>query len=272
MENNIHEKVLEPGEKAGNQKLTSRALGLVLTVLLVISCGIFSPPNQPVPTATAAATLTATPALTLTLAFTPTSLPPSLLAGAVVPCLTGPGDGYEPVADLQAGERAEIIGKASGFWIVRTAAGSECWVADQGVTAEGEVAAVPNVEAPPTPAPAAPAAPTGLQTISSICTTDKTARPTKYINQFQLHWQDMSNNEDGFRLYRDGNKVAELSADRTEVIDKMITKNNRVHVYYVTAYNAAGESKSEAIALTCEGGGSGEGGGGGGGGGGGFGP
>ena len=176
------------------------------------------------------------------------------------------------MVDLQAGESAEIVGKSTGFWVVKTAAGMECWVADQGVTTEGELAAIPDVEPPPAPAPAAPLAPTNLQTIGAVCTVNKPPKqPTTYTNQFHLAWQDMSNNEDGFRVYRDGNLIAELSANRTDVVDELTAKNNRPHYYYVIAYNAIGESKSEPITLTCEGAGTGSGGGGGGGGGG-FGP
>jgi hypothetical protein len=262
----VHYNVLEQDVKARDRKQVRRALGLALAVLLVISCGIISSSTQPVPTATVTAAPTVTP--TLTLMPTPTPVPPSLSASAAVPCLKGPGNPYELVVDLQAGEKAEIVGKSNGFWVVKTTAGPECWVADQGVVTEGEVAAVPNVEPPPAPTPAAPASPTNLQTIGAICSTDKSARPTKYINQFHLTWQDMSNNEDGFRVYRDGDRVAELPADKTDVIDQVIAQNNRTHYYYVTAYNAVGESKSEAIALNCEGAGAG----GGGGGGGGFGP
>jgi hypothetical protein len=161
------------------------------------------------------------------------------------------------VVNLQAGEKAEIIGQSSGFWLVKTADGSECWVAEQGVTTEGDIAMVPSVEAPPTPAPVAPAPPAYVQTIGAICSVDRSVRPIKYINQFHLSWQDMSNNEDGFRVYRDGNRVAEVAADRTDVVDEVIAQNNRTHVYYVTAYNAVGETKSEPIALTCEGAGEG---------------
>ena len=94
---------------------------------------------------------------------------------------------------------------------------------------------------------------------------DKSLKPAKLINQFHLTWQDMSNNEDGFRVYRDGDRIAELPADKTDVIDKIVASNNHAHYYYVTAYNIMGESKSDGITLTCEGAGSGGGGGGGGG-------
>ena len=82
-----------------------------------------------------------------------------------------------------------------------------------------------------------------------------------FVNEFHVYWQDLSENEDGFRVYRDGNLVAELPADKTEVFDHIVAKNNRTYYYYVTAYNSVGESKSEGIGIGClEGGGGGGGG------------
>jgi hypothetical protein len=173
----------------------------------------------------------------------------------------------EIVVNLQAGEKAEIIGKSEGFWVVKTPDGSECWIADQGVTIEGDVAAVPNVEPPPTPEPLPPAPPQNLQLIRQTCKVDHSTKSVRRISEFHLGWEDMSNNETGFHVYRDGTLVAEIPADKTDVVDVVDLKNFRSHFYYVAAYNEVGESKSEGISLICSEGGSG-----GGGGGGGFGP
>ena len=256
MANIPHYKALQRGAKA---KPTGRAFGLTLAVLLVISCSF---PSLVAPTSTVPAppVSSATP-LPPPPTAEPTSLPPSVTADMTIGCLTGPGDAYEMAVELQAGEQAEILGKSEGFWVVKTASGAECWVADQGVTTAGEIAAVPDIEPPPMPAPAAPAPPTDLQSIDALCTVDKSLKPAKLINQFHLTWQDMSNNEDGFRVYRDGDRIAELPADKTDVIDKIVASNNHAHYYYVTAYNTMGESKSDGITLTCEGAGSGGGGG-----------
>jgi len=263
-------KVLKGGVRTGKNKHPRHTLILTLAALLVISCGIFSD-LQPAPTATAVPSPSTTPTTVPTLTFTPTSVPPSLSASGTVACLSGPGEPYGLVVDLQPGEQAEIVGQSNGFWVVRTSAGLECWAADQDVMTEGEVAGLPNIEPPPVPTPSAPTAPINLQAIDASCTVNKPPnQPTSYTNQFHLAWQDMSNNEDGFRIYRDGDLVAEVPANKTDVIDELTARNNRVHYYYIIAYNSVGETKSEAIALTCEG--DGGGGPGFGGGGGGFGP
>ena len=65
---------------------------------------------------------------------------------------------------------------------------------------------------------------------------------------FRLAWQDMSENEDGFWVYRDGNRVAELPAN-TIVYDDIfeLVKGGRTSTYYVVAYNSAGQAKSELL-------------------------
>lgn len=65
---------------------------------------------------------------------------------------------------------------------------------------------------------------------------------------FRLAWQDMSDNEDGFWLYRDGNRVAELPANTTVYEDIFeIIKGGRASTYYVVAYNSAGQTKGESL-------------------------
>ena len=258
MARSVLPKVLERDIKTRNQKQAGRMLGLSLAVLLVISCGLFSSPAQPTPTATATSVPSATP--TLTLAPTPTPAPPTLLASVAVACFNGPGEAYERVADLQSGDEAEIVGQAEGFWVVRTAAGTVCWVPDQGVVPQGEAASVPEVEPPPVPTPAAPVAPANLEILVVACMRDKSVKPSEFVSQFHLYWQDLSNDEDGFRVYRDGDLVAELQTDETEVIDKISTKNSRSFYYYVVAYNAVGEAKSEGVSIACTGDGGGGGG------------
>lgn len=65
---------------------------------------------------------------------------------------------------------------------------------------------------------------------------------------YKLGWQDMSENEDGFWLYRDGNRVAELPANTTEYIDIFeLVKGGRMSTYYIVAFNSAGETKSNVL-------------------------
>jgi len=218
-------------------------------VLLMNSCNM---PGLAEPTATATAVPSSTTTPVPSPTFTSTPIPPPMLSVSTqVPCRTGPGELYDLVINLQAGEKAEVVGKAESFWIVKTAAGAECWVADQQVAIDGEVSALPIVEPPPTPIPSAPAAPDHFKLLSQICSIDHSTKPIMYVNQFRLTWKDMSNNEDGFRVYRDGDLVAEVAANKTDVIDVVTRRNKRVYTYYVTAYNEIGESKSSVEAFSC---------------------
>jgi len=238
--------VLKPRDATHKTRQDRRAMCLaVMIFLLSISCGVGPGLSQ----------LTATASIPAPVAATSTAVPvpASLSVSAATPCRTGPTELDELVSNLQAGEKAQIVGKSTGFWVVKTADGSECWVADQGVTTEGEVAAVPIAKLPPTPAPVAPAAPISLQSISAVCTKKIVKKKTQFVNQFHLAWQDMSNNEDGFRVYRDGDRIAELPANATELVDEVTRNNNRTYIYSVSAYNALGETKSEPIVLSCEG-------------------
>jgi hypothetical protein len=228
------------------KRISILALGVVL---LMNSCNM---PGlaEPTSTATAVPSSTAIPVPSPT--FTSTPVPPPMLSvSAQVPCRTGPGDLYDLAVNLQAGEKAEVVGKAESFWIVKPAVGAVCWVADQQVNIDGEVSALPIVEPPPTPIPAPPAAPDHFKLLSQICSIDHSTKPIMYVNQLRLTWKDMSNNEDGFRVYRDGDLVAEVAANETNVIDVVSRRNKRVYTYYVTAYNEIGESKSSVEAFSC---------------------
>jgi hypothetical protein len=104
---------------------------------------------------------------------------------------------------------------------------------------------------PPSPAPSAPSAPVNLEVIGTSCTVDKSVDPAKFVNQFHLYWQDLANNEDGFRVYRDGDLIAELLPDETDLIDEVVSPNNNPHFYYIIAYNEMGEAKSEFVSIQC---------------------
>ena len=221
------------------------SLALAITVLMT-SCNM---PGLAEPTPTATFVPTATPISPPT--FTATPIPPKLSVPTDVPCRAGPSDQYELVVNLPAGVQVEIVGKAETFWIVKSPQGADCWVADQEVAIEGEVSALPNVDPPPTPMPTIPIAPDHVGLISRNCWVDRSVKPLMAVNEFRLTWRDLSNNEDGFWVYRDGDRVAELEPNRTDVIDVIVVRNNRVHYYYVTAYNEVGSSKSEVVAFSC---------------------
>ena len=223
------------------------ALSLIC-VVFAMGCQLF---GTTLPTAIATPTMTLMPSPTATITLTPTPVPPMLSVLTEVPCNAGPGDLYELVVNLHAAETVEIVGKTETFWIVKPPSSKECWVSNEQVSTIGDVSGLPVVTPPSTPAPVPPASPAHVRLLNKKCSVDNSTKPIKYVNEFRLTWVDMSNNEDGFRIYRDGDLVAEVSANVTDVIDVVIRRNKRVYNYYVVAYNEAGESKSDTIALNC---------------------
>ena len=78
--------------------------------------------------------------------------------------------------------------------------------------------------------------------ISSVKFTEA-QQPTKKANSVKLNWEDTSDNEKGFRIYRitpkGKTKIAEVRANITTYTDKNPASRS---CYMVTAFNSAGES------------------------------
>ena len=62
-------------------------------------------------------------------------------------------------------------------------------------------------------------------------------------SQVELHWFDNSNNEDGFRIYRDNNVVATVGANVTIYLDTGLEPTT-TYQYVAKAYNQVGESEA----------------------------
>jgi len=60
-------------------------------------------------------------------------------------------------------------------------------------------------------------------------------------NSIELRWQDKSNNEDGFKIYRNGDFITQVGKDQTIYTDTNIQPNTR-YCYQVSAFNSVGES------------------------------
>lgn len=68
------------------------------------------------------------------------------------------------------------------------------------------------------------------------------------IVRISLTWQDRANGEDGYRIYRDGAKLADLPAASTTYDD--IAPAPGSYQYTVAAFNASGESTAKVTAET----------------------
>ena len=66
--------------------------------------------------------------------------------------------------------------------------------------------------------------------------------------EVKITWEDRSNNEIGFILYRDGKKIAELPANAKKHSDTRLRPATS-YIYEIKAYNQAGESDTAASSV-----------------------
>jgi hypothetical protein len=161
----------------------------------------------------------------------------------VTNCRTGPGVNYQRITQIKPEDSVQIIGfYPPNYWVVMTSAGP-CWVAGEFVTPSGSLAAVPTVTAPPTPQGGAPDN-VSLQQWNISC--------NYATNQadVSIRWTD-KDNESGYRVFRNNELAAELPANNTEFIETISLLSGQSVGYYIVAFNAAGDTSSKTITLSC---------------------
>ncbi|MBI5838629.1 MAG: SH3 domain-containing protein [Chloroflexi bacterium] len=181
-----------------------------------------------------------------TVAFTPTSFTAlSISVGEVTNCRSGPSRDYERITQIQPGEQVQVIGfLPPDYWVINTQAGI-CWLPAEFATPTGNVEAVPTVTAPPTPNGDAPSAPSFSKNgWSYYCfgtgQTDVT-----------FNWVDKSNNETGYRVYRNDDVVAELPANSTSYFENIKLQAGQSANYQIEAYNLSGSARTQVVTITC---------------------
>jgi hypothetical protein len=63
----------------------------------------------------------------------------------------------------------------------------------------------------------------------------------------RLSWVDASNNEDGYRIYRNSRMLVELPANTTSVLDAILNGEGKYN-YTVVAFNISGEGSADMVA------------------------
>lgn len=176
---------------------------------------------------------------------TPTYSQPLASFEDVTNCRTGPGTSYERITQIAPGLAVKIIGfYPPNYWVVETDEGL-CWVAGEFVTPSGSTSAVPTVTAPPTPTGGSPDAPTFTQNgWNYFCRGDGQTEVT-------LNWNDNSDTESGYRVIRDGEKVADLPANSTTFSEVITLASGGSVGYQIQAFNSAGENTSNTASFTC---------------------
>lgn len=158
-------------------------------------------------------------------------------------CRKGPNTVYDTVTGYEPGAEVDLVGRTDPslplWWLGEDRAlGFQCWFADSTVETFGPVEQLPIVSAPPTPVPEPPPdAPARLRIADWICNEKRYA--------LTLTWIDQADNEEGYRVYRDGTLIATLAANTTSFSEE--PPSGTPHTYGVEAFNDSGASARPTV-------------------------
>jgi hypothetical protein len=159
-------------------------------------------------------------------------------------CRSGPGPDFKEIASYPTGTSLDMIAKdtADGYWLVKDpTSGDSCWVFVQDATPGGSFDVLPEI----TPAPSTQKAPAAPTIFYPNFACDATSLSTS------LTWNDVADNETGYRLYRDGNKIADLPANATTYSEKIDFFFGSQVTFSVEAYNEGGASPRKTLTFKC---------------------
>ena len=198
--------------------------------------------NSPVPSTTPSpqATITATGTIT------PTFSAPQLSFDSTTNCREGPGTNFKVVTVLNPGQHVEPIGVQANYWVVNSPKGV-CWVITDFATPSGSTWSLPTVTAPASPSLQAPPAPAW-----SKWTYNCNYASSNVTITTNLSWSDLSSNLTGYRVYRDGQVIATLTADVTSYADTTPWQNGKTLTYYIEAYKDATTASGSSITASCQ--------------------
>ncbi len=207
---------------------------------------------------------TATPPFptdTPTPAFTATPSVPEVSVTSPTNCRTGPSTAYDLIFTMSPGQSAQIVGKysAANYWIINNPSGGTCWLWGQYAVLSGNTAGLPEYTPPPVPTPAEPAAPKNFHGSASCTASGQLFIKNIHVS---LTWTDVAANEDGYRIYRDDDLLATLSANSTSYADDTTISTLLFIIgstppppptikYGIEAFNSAGHSSRKEVKVGC---------------------
>jgi hypothetical protein len=193
-------------------------------------------------TVTGGSTATATRPVKATV--TPTYSTPILTVLQQTNCREGPGQDYQVVFTYLAKVQLEIVGRydPTNFWLVKSpqSKSGTCWLWGEYTEASGSYWVVPTLTPPPTATQPPPQAPSITKWDYSCAGGNMT---------FSVEWQDKATNEAGYRVFRDGESVAELPANSTSWTETIPLKSGKSVSYYLQVYGPSGEANSSIMKL-----------------------
>lgn len=240
--------------------MRQRGKAWVMLILVgILACNMPRPTQVTIGTpavlATPVRSWTASPAVSLlptfSLSATPSPTPtvaatPSLLLADATRCREGPGQTFPIVTVVSAGAQLPLLGQWGGeYWLVRLENGKVCWLWGGAATPQGNLTLLPSVTPPPTSTLAAPTTPQNLRYTYSCEYVSGSIQVT-----LSLTWNETPRAE-GYRIYRDGKLIAEVTVPYFTDITQ-VTSLNSVLTYALEAFNAGGASPQKSISFSCQ--------------------
>ncbi|MBL8050849.1 MAG: SH3 domain-containing protein [Anaerolineales bacterium] len=222
-------------------KLQKSSFAFVLLILALLACnlpGSSSQTDEPPPSVEAPVTFVVIensppPALTDTPSPTSTpALPPEITLTKNSNCRLGPSTYYNIVDQIASGQVLPVSGQNEDgtWWQVTNATNRECWIFTDN--------AQPNIDFRDLPVKNGPALP-GVP--GQFYVTDQQCQPGPKKFTVTLSWS-IGSDTSGFRLYRDGNRIIELKANKFNYKDVNAPYGKNI-TYELEAYNENGTSE-----------------------------
>ena len=235
-----------PLEQVAPPNDVQTAAALTLQAILTPSfTSMASTPTNAV-TSSPRATSTSSSAGSPTTTITPTFSVPMLTVTESTNCRTGPGEEYEIVFTYLTGKQLEIVGRydPGNFWLVKSneSPNGTCWLWGEFVEVTGSYWAVPSVTPPPTATSAPPRGP-GIDKWEFSCSGGALT--------FTVIWVDNANNETSYRIFRNGEQIAELPPDTTTYTDVFAVSPDQRVEYFVQVYSPFGTANSSVMPMRC---------------------
>ena len=230
------------------QSLDEQAATIVALTLTAAqtSAQTSTPSETPQPARTPTLSITHTP----TPSITPTYSVPLLTINEPTNCRTGPGQSYDVLFTFNAGAVAEIVGRypTNNYWTVKVQGLDQpCWIWGEYTAAAGSYWAVPTVNPPATATASPPSAPS-IANWEYLCGYGASG-PNATVT---LEWTDRSENESGYRIYRNDKQVTELPPNSNSYSEVIDVEEGQTITYRVEAFNNTGTSSSSTISFSCQ--------------------
>ncbi len=151
-------------------------------------------------------------------------------------CRMGPSTFYNIVDQISSGKVLQVIGRDidSTWWQVMNATGRECWISNENADENTDFSSVEIKDPLPLPNPP-----------GQFFITNQSCQPgiKKFI--VTMKWTSGGPGEVGFRIYRNGEKIVELKANKFTHQDNFAPVNRNLS-YEIEAVNENGASQRVA--------------------------